>query len=100
LFREVLHDVYIPPIQRGDSSFAANVPGARGALPLVLAHFFENGCWGLSVETPVRFRCLAQEIGWPPSGEPIIVRVLASLTARMMPLPSKHSVYKSAQFRN
>src|SRR5208337_1846294 len=74
LFREVLHDVYIPPIQRGDSSFAANVPGARGALPLVLAHFFENGCWGLSVETPVRFRCLAQEIGWPPSGEPIIVR--------------------------
>lgn len=32
LFREVLHEVYIPRIQRGDSSFAANVLGARGAL--------------------------------------------------------------------
>jgi hypothetical protein len=32
LFREALHEVYIPRIQRGDSSFAANVLGARGAL--------------------------------------------------------------------
>jgi hypothetical protein len=43
LFREALHEVYIPRIQRGDSSFAANVLGARGALLLVLAHFFEHG---------------------------------------------------------
>src|SRR5271165_4614280 len=43
LFREVLHEVYIPRIQRGDISFAANVLGARGALLSVLAHFFEQG---------------------------------------------------------
>jgi hypothetical protein len=30
LFREALHEVYIPRIQRGDSSFAANTLGARG----------------------------------------------------------------------
>ena len=46
LFREGLHEVYIPRIQRGDTSFTANVLGARGALLLVLAHFFENGRWG------------------------------------------------------
>jgi serine/threonine protein kinase/predicted ATPase len=51
LFREALHEVYIPRIQRGDSSFAANVLGARGALLLVLAHFFEHGRWGSPVET-------------------------------------------------
>jgi serine/threonine protein kinase len=39
LFREALHEVYIPRIQRGDASFAANVLGARGALLAVLAHF-------------------------------------------------------------
>jgi len=31
LFREALHDVYIPRIQRGDSSFAVKVLGARGS---------------------------------------------------------------------
>jgi hypothetical protein len=30
LFHEALHEVYIPRIQRGDASFAANVLGARG----------------------------------------------------------------------
>jgi len=45
LFRDALHEIYIPRIQRGASSFAANVLGARGALLLVLAHFFQNGCW-------------------------------------------------------
>jgi hypothetical protein len=33
LFRQALHEVYIPRIQRGDSCFAANFLGARGALP-------------------------------------------------------------------
>jgi hypothetical protein len=51
LFREVLHEVYIPQIQRGDISFAAKVLGARGALLSVLAHFFEQGRWGSLVET-------------------------------------------------
>ena len=31
-FREALHDVYIPRIQRGNTFFAASVLGARGAL--------------------------------------------------------------------
>ena len=61
LFREVLHEVYIPRIQRGDASFAANVLGARGALLLVLAHFFENGRWGSPVETAVEGQSLAAE---------------------------------------
>ena len=41
LFREALHEVYIPRIQRGDAFFAAKVLGARGALLSMLAHFFE-----------------------------------------------------------
>jgi predicted ATPase len=46
LFHEALHEVYMPRIQRGNSSFAANVLGARGALLSVLVHFFEKGRWG------------------------------------------------------
>ena len=46
LFREVLHEVYIPRIQRGDAFFAANILGARGPLLSVLVHFFESGRWG------------------------------------------------------
>jgi serine/threonine protein kinase len=61
LFREALHEVYIPRIQRGDSSFAANVLGARGALLLVLAHFFEHGRWGSLVETAVEGQSLNGE---------------------------------------
>ena len=51
LFREALHEVYVPRIQRGDASFAANVLGARGALTSVLVHFFENRRWGPLVGT-------------------------------------------------
>ena len=61
LFREALHEVYIPRIQRGDSSFAANVLGATGALLLVLAHFFEHGRWGSPVETAVEEQSLTAE---------------------------------------
>jgi hypothetical protein len=39
LFREALHEVYIPRIERADASFAANVLGARGALLSVLISF-------------------------------------------------------------
>ena len=45
LFREALHEVYIPRIQRGKACFAANVLRARGALLSVLVHFFEHGRW-------------------------------------------------------
>jgi hypothetical protein len=50
LFREALHEVYIPRIQRDNASFAANVLGARGPLLSVLIHFFERGRWDSSVE--------------------------------------------------
>ena len=60
-YREALHEVYIPRIQRGDSFFAANVLGARGALLLVLAHFFENRRWGSLVETAVEWQGLSAE---------------------------------------
>jgi serine/threonine protein kinase len=50
LFREALHEVYIPRIQRGSAFFAANVLGTRGALLSLLAHFFESGRWGSPVE--------------------------------------------------
>ena len=61
LFREALHDVYIPRIQRGDASFAANVLGVRGALLSVLVHFFEHGRWGSSVQTGVEGHSLTAE---------------------------------------
>ena len=61
LFREALHEVYIPRIQRGNASFAANVLGARGALLSVLAHFFEHGRWGSPVEIGVEGQSLTAE---------------------------------------
>jgi predicted ATPase len=61
LYQEALHEVYIWRIQRGESSFAANVLGARGALLLVLAHFFEQGRWGSPVETAVEGQSLTAE---------------------------------------
>jgi tRNA A-37 threonylcarbamoyl transferase component Bud32 len=61
LFREALHEVYIPRIQRGNASFASHVLGARGALLLVLAHYFEHGRWGSPVETAVEEQSLTAE---------------------------------------
>ena len=61
LFREALHEVYIPRIQRGNASFAANVLGARGPLLSVLVHFFEHGRWGSLVETAVEGQSLTAE---------------------------------------
>jgi tetratricopeptide (TPR) repeat protein len=61
LLREALHEVYIPRIQRGNASFAANVLGAKGALLSVLVHFFEHGRWGSLVETRVEGQSLSAE---------------------------------------
>ena len=61
LFREALHEVYIPRIQRGDAFFAAKVLGARGALLSVLVHFFEEGRWGSPVEKGVEGQSLTAE---------------------------------------
>jgi predicted ATPase len=61
LFREALHEVYIPRIQRGDAFFAVKALGARGALLSVLVHFFEHGRWGSFVETSVETQSLTAE---------------------------------------
>jgi predicted ATPase len=61
LFREALHEVYIPRIQRADISFAAKVLGARGALLSALAHFFEQGRWGFPVEMGLEGQTLTAE---------------------------------------
>jgi hypothetical protein len=61
LFHEALQEVYIPRIQRGNASFAANVLGARGALLSVLAHFFEQGRWGFLMEIGLEGQSLTLE---------------------------------------
>src|ERR1700681_5062113 len=61
LFREALHEVYIPRIQRGNAYFAAKVLGATGPLLSVLVHFFEHGRWGSLVETAVEGQSLTLE---------------------------------------
>ena len=61
LFREALHEVYIPRIQRGDAQFAANVLGARGTLLSVLLLFFEHGRWGSPVKTGVEEQSLTAQ---------------------------------------
>jgi hypothetical protein len=61
LFREALHEVYIPRIQRGDAHFAANVLGTTGPLLLVLGHFFEHGRWGSLIESAIEGQRLTEE---------------------------------------
>ena len=62
LFPDALHEIYIPRIQRGNAWFAANILGARGALLLVLVHFFEHGRWGTLVETGIEGQSLLRKI--------------------------------------
>ena len=61
LFREALHEVYIPRIQRGKTCFAANVLGVRGALLSVLVHFFEHGRWSSPFESAIEGQNLTAE---------------------------------------
>jgi hypothetical protein len=61
LFRQALHEVYIPRIQRGNVSFTANVLGSRGALLSVLIHFFEHGHWGSPAKSDVDGQNLTAE---------------------------------------
>ncbi len=61
LFREALHEVYIPRIQRGDAFFAAKVLGARGALLSVLVHFFKHARWESPVEMSAEGQGLTAE---------------------------------------
>jgi hypothetical protein len=61
LFRAALHEVYIPRIQRGEASFAANLLGARGALLSVLIQFFENESWDSPVVMGGKSQALTTE---------------------------------------
>jgi tetratricopeptide (TPR) repeat protein len=61
LFREALHEVYIPRIQRGEACFAAKVLGATGPLLSALAQFFEHGRWGSLAETAIEGQNLTAE---------------------------------------
>jgi predicted ATPase len=61
LFRDALHRVYNPRIQRGAASFAANVLGARGALLSVLVRFFEDGRWDSPLQMGVEGQTLTAE---------------------------------------
>ena len=61
LFRQALHEVYIPRIQRGNAYFAAKVLGATGPLLSVLVHFFKHRRWGSPVETAIEGQSLTAE---------------------------------------
>jgi predicted ATPase len=61
LLRDALHEVYLPRIQRGKASFAANVLGVRGALLSSLAAFFEQGRWGTCMQTGIEGQSLVAE---------------------------------------
>jgi hypothetical protein len=61
LFREVLHEVYVPRSQRGNANFAANILGARGTLLLALGRFFEHERWGSPVHTGIEEQGLTAE---------------------------------------
>ena len=61
LFREALHEVYLPRIQRGNAFFAANVLGAREALLSVLVHFFEHGRFESLIAASIDEQILAPE---------------------------------------
>jgi serine/threonine protein kinase/tetratricopeptide (TPR) repeat protein len=93
LFRETLHDVYIPRIQRGNACFAANVLGARGPLLSVLVHFFERGRWESLVETAVEGQSLALE-----DQLFILMQAAAFLTATRGPgAPEARNCYECAE---
>jgi serine/threonine protein kinase len=61
LYRQALHEIYIPRIQRGDAFFAAKVLEARGSLLSVLVHFFEHDRWDSPVEIDVKEENLTAE---------------------------------------
>jgi tetratricopeptide (TPR) repeat protein len=61
LFRDALHEIYIPRIQRGNASYSAHVLGARGALLATLARFFERGRWGAFATSNTEGQALTAE---------------------------------------
>jgi hypothetical protein len=93
LFREALREIYIPRIQRGNASFAANVLGARGALLSVLAHFFEHGRWGSPMTTAIEGQELTAE-----DQLFLLMQAALNMTAtRGMALPEARVCYERAE---
>jgi hypothetical protein len=93
LFREALHEVYIPRIQRGNACFAANVLGATGPLLSALVHFFEDGRWGSLVETSIEGQSLTAE-------DQLFILMQAGLyltATRGMGAPEARNCYKCAE---
>ena len=92
LFRDALHEVYLPRIQREDAHFAANVLGARGALLSVLIHFFEQGHWGSPVQTGAEGQAL--------TGEDqlfVLIQAAVHLTATQESAPEARHCYERAE---
>jgi len=70
LYRDALHEIYWPRIQRGDASFAAKVLGARGALLSVLATFSKTVIGGRPCNGASRDRILRPKISYSSSCRP------------------------------
>ena len=92
LFREALHEVYIPRIQRGSAGFAANILGARGALLSVLVHFFEHGHWGSPVQMGVEGQSLTAE-----DQLFILIQAALNITAMRESAPEAKVCYERAE---
>src|SRR3984893_869786 len=93
LFREALHEVYLPRIQRGDASFVANVLRARRALLSVLATFFECGRWGSPVKMAVEGQSLT-----PEDQLFILMQAALYLSATRESAPEIRICYERAEF--
>jgi tetratricopeptide (TPR) repeat protein len=92
LFRQALHEVYIPRIQRGDDSFAANILGARGALLSVLIHFFEDVRWESPVQTGAEGQTLSAE-----DQLFILIQAGVNMTALQEAAPEARICYERAE---
>jgi len=93
LFSDALHEVYIPRIQRGKASFAANVLGARATLLSALAGFFEHGRWESPMKTQVEGQSLTAE-----DQLYILMQAAQNLTAtRGSAAPEVRTCYESAE---
>ena len=92
LFRQALHEVYIPRIQRGDDSFAANILGARGALLSVLIHFFEDGRWESAVQTGAEGQSLTAD-----DQLFILIQAAVNMTAMRESAPEARICYERAE---
>jgi predicted ATPase len=93
LFREALHEIYIPRIQRGNAYFVANVLGARGALLTAVVHFFEDGRWSSPVKVGVDAQRLTAE-------DQLFILMQAGLylsSTRGFSTPESRSCYERAE---